>query len=95
MQVQFVNLPNNNNFPYSIRRLNFHTQYSLSLIKYMLLITPNVVQLELAISQLQIEQKHFHFLKETLNKYMLHKPIMMNLKIHVTNNFRLGRVYGI
>ena len=70
MQVQFVNLPNNNNFQYSIRRLNFHAQYSLSLIKYMLLITPNVVQLELSlkallmISQWQIEQKRFHFLKE-------------------------------
>ena len=45
MQVPFVNLPNNNNFQYSIRRLNFHAQYSLSLIKYMLQLTPNVVQL--------------------------------------------------
>ena len=44
MQVPFVNLPNNN-FIYSIQRLNFHTQYSLSLINYMLLLTPNVVQL--------------------------------------------------
>ena len=34
MQVQFVNLPNNNNFQYSIRRLNFHTHYSLNLAKY-------------------------------------------------------------
>ena len=81
MRVQFVNLPNNNDFQYSIQRLNFNIQYSLSLIKYMLLITPNVVRLELSlkalftISKWQSEQKHFHFLTENLNKYTLHKPI--------------------
>ena len=44
----------------------------------------------LAISQLQIRQRNFHFLKETLNEYKLHEPIMRNPKIHVITMFNWG-----